>query len=142
MPVPEGVKDIRPGDIIERNVCDRQRLIRDRQLEKSFAHRRRPDRERAWIEVRIAFGRDFPKGVSFALELRDEKGRRVDPRCHLAVQQPRVFSGEAVEYRIDFAGRSAVANFARTRALSYRELVAHGGGVREPRMKQLCEDGS
>jgi hypothetical protein len=32
-----------------------------------------------------------------------------------------------------------VAQFERVRALSYRALVHHGGGVRELTMKKLCE---
>jgi hypothetical protein len=138
-PLPPGLNEMPNGPTtFLRNVCNRRRGLRDPSIDQTFRFQRVPDRAKAWIDVTGTFNEDFPSGASFVVELLGAQGRPTRPACALHVQHPPATRGQEMSYHVEFDGEDAVDRFRRVRVLRVRDLVRHGGDVREVKSQLVC----
>jgi len=62
----------------------------------------------------------------------------VDADCQIQVQQPPVYHGQAMDYRITFEGAEAVARFARVHSVGHRALIPHAGDAHDLTVRRVC----
>lgn len=138
-PLPPGVNEMPDRrTTFLRNICNRRRALRDPSIESTFRFRRVPDPAKAWIDVVGTFHDEFPAGVSFVVELLDAQHQQTKPPCALHVRHPEAMRNQEMSYHLEFDGEDAVARFRRVRSLRVRDVIPHGGNVREVTSQLIC----